>query len=593
MKFLKILSEDRATNFKEKYGKKFDNTTLDRMVKLIPPKFLDWVGKVVDYKVIDDSFDQFLMELVDSINKFEKISSNLPKTDINQYQNLEELKAELLKYENRPRREYQEVEGGNLVYEDDRYYIVNPLTHSSSCYYGKGTKWCTAADSDHHFNQYNTDGKLFYIIDKKLPTNDVNYKIAILQKFDGESTFWNAKDDKLTEDWFVKHNPLAKKITSEIQSYLETEFKEQLEIFKDKERARKEIQRLEKLRRQRIIEQEREDANERRVNGDWNLSNPNIDKEGLCANALLDYIINYDNLQKLGPEEKQRKEFLLSEIEKLNNEYDESEDTRTDILDMIQEMEDELEELNTQYIDVYNLIPDYSYYDLLTFHILGDPEEKKYAVGTEDDMEESAKEYAQGLIDDVGYEGFSKSFVEDYIDEEQVADYFRSFYEDDIYDEPSNYFEESQRDLSREQKSQIEVLNNKISTFTSSISNLNEMINQMDDEERIEELSDKVEELESEIEDLQIEIEEIQEDPEGDFPQDLIDEKVDELVDDVRNSPITYLKDFGMEINNFINRTELIEGLIQSDGYGIINSYSGDYDTQDVNGETFYMMRIE
>jgi hypothetical protein len=59
MKFLQILKEDRAERFKEKYSKKFDENTINRIIKLIPPKFLEWVGKIVDYSLIDKGFDQF------------------------------------------------------------------------------------------------------------------------------------------------------------------------------------------------------------------------------------------------------------------------------------------------------------------------------------------------------------------------------------------------------------------------------------------------------------------------------------------------------------------------------------------------------
>jgi len=593
MKFLQILKEDRAERFKEKYSKKFDENTINRIIKLIPPKFLEWVGKIVDYSLIDKGFDQFLMKLVDSIKKFEKISSNLPKSDINQYQSLEELESELTKYENRPRREYKQVEGGNLVYEDDRYYIVNPLTHGSSCYYGRGTKWCTAADSDHHFNQYNVDGKLFYIIDKKLPTNDVNYKIALLYKFDGDKSFWNAKDEKLSVEWYMKHSPIAQKLISEMDDYLQTEFKQQLEIFKDKERARTERERLAKLRQQRIYELQKAEAEERRVNREWDLSNPNIDEEGLEANALLNHLVDDDQYKKFGEEQIERINFLKSEIERLNNEYNESEDTRVDLLDMIEEYEDELETFDEEYIDVYYLIPEGNFFDMTTFKVLGDTEDVRYAVGDEDEMEKSAREYCDGLIDDIGYESFNKSFVEDHVDEELVVDHFRDFYNEDLYSEPENYFEDSQRKLSRSQMSEVEILKNKIEQYKNEIERINEFIDTIENEDEIQEFQEKIEEAESEIEDLNIEIDDITESPEGDFPDDLIEEKLEELLDNVRDSPISYIKDFGMEVTEFINRNDFIEGLINSDGYGIVNSYDGNYDTQEVNGEIFYVMRIE
>ena len=58
-------------------------------------------------------------------------------------------------------------EGAEKVYEDERWLVIVPHTKEASCYYGKGTQWCTAADkSNNMFDQYNDDGPLYINIDK-------------------------------------------------------------------------------------------------------------------------------------------------------------------------------------------------------------------------------------------------------------------------------------------------------------------------------------------------------------------------------------------------------------------------------------------
>ena len=195
MKLSKILSEGRKEEFIKKYSTKLGKNVVDRIAKVVSPKFLEWVGQVLDLEVIDNKFDTFLADLIQTLNEFEKISSNLPKTDLNQYVSFDELKNSIERYKNRPRREYQKVDGGNVVYSDDKYFIVNPLTHSASCYYGKGTKWCTTSESPEQFINHNSDGKLFYILDRSKATNDPLYKIALLKKFGGDEIFYDAKDD--------------------------------------------------------------------------------------------------------------------------------------------------------------------------------------------------------------------------------------------------------------------------------------------------------------------------------------------------------------------------------------------------------------
>ena len=165
MDFLKLISEGRVEQFETKYGKKFSPEQLKRISELIQPKYLDWVGKNVDSINFDENFDK----LVDAVKKFILIGSNLPVTDLYQYPNATKLFQALADYENKTRRTVRKVEGGNVVYDDSRFFVVNPLTQESSCYYGKGTKWCTAAESNSHFNRYNEDGKLFYVIDNQQP----------------------------------------------------------------------------------------------------------------------------------------------------------------------------------------------------------------------------------------------------------------------------------------------------------------------------------------------------------------------------------------------------------------------------------------
>jgi hypothetical protein len=190
MDFLKLIQEGRVDDFKAKYSQKFGNENAEKIVSDVPQKYLDWVGKTLDVV----NFDENLQKVTDALTKFEKVSTNLPITDIFQYKSIGQLFSAISEYEVRQRRTVNKVEGGNVVYNDGRYFVVNPLTHDSSCYYGKGTKWCTAAETDSHFKKYNEDGKLFYILDTSLPTNDPFYKVALLRKFDGDKTYYDAKD---------------------------------------------------------------------------------------------------------------------------------------------------------------------------------------------------------------------------------------------------------------------------------------------------------------------------------------------------------------------------------------------------------------
>ena len=93
-----------------------------------------------------------------------------------------------------------------VLYEDDRWLVLFPLSVRSSNLYGKGTKWCVSSE-DHnygkYYKQYTDNGILVFVIDKKVTdaesrTNDFA-KIAFhndLKKSDG-ITLWDVKDSQM------------------------------------------------------------------------------------------------------------------------------------------------------------------------------------------------------------------------------------------------------------------------------------------------------------------------------------------------------------------------------------------------------------
>jgi hypothetical protein len=585
MDFLKLIKEGRVEDFQTKYSQKFSPEQLSKITNNVPQKFLDWVGK--NFESIN--FQTNFQSLVQYLREFEKISSNLPLTDINSYKNITELYNALHEYANKPRRNFKKVEGGNLVYEDDRFFIVNPLTHDSSCYYGKGTKWCTAADSDHQFNNYNQDGKLFYILDKTLPTDNPLYKVALLKKFDGDMTFYDAKDETIKGTTWINGTEKFNELISTIDSYLESEYAEQLKIYRDKELAKKEKEKLERLRVQRELQIKREGAQERRLDNEWELG-PNCPEEGLKAYALLNFLEDNQDVEVKTNQDLIEIQRIKDEIEKLQLEYDNSEDVRTELLDEISDLEDELSELDNK-IDVYDIIPTGMYHNTTEFEVIdAGISDRRYAVGTDDEMQSSCYDSVENLIDDIGYEGFNASFAKDYIDVESVVDYAEDIYYEDVENNSDVYFDDSERNLSREQEEKIDILKMRISQTQQLISKLEEQYGDEDDEsieEKIDELTDLIVEYEDEIGD-------IENDPEGDFPQDLIDEKIEELVSDVRQDPENFMNEFGLEWDRYIDKDAFIQGVIDTDGYGhTINSYDGSADEIYVQEQLFYVMRID
>jgi hypothetical protein len=585
MKFSEYILEGRVDDFKTKYGKKFSPQNLDKISKTITPKYLDWVGKVFD----EINFDNTFPLLVSSLNRFDNISTNLPLTDINQYKSFDELVNGIKNYDNRTRRDVTDVKGANVVFNDDKYFIVNPENYESSCYYGRGTKWCTAAETDSHFRRYNEDGKLFYIIDKTKPSNDPLYKMALIKKFDGDMTFFDSVDNRINFEDVVGKGKFDE-IIETVDKFLQDKYPEQLKIYSDKVAADNERKRIERLRIQRELEERNREAQERREEGLWSVSFENMDDEGLRVHALLSWLDRYGDVEVRDADDVSNILRLEVEIDRLDQEYDNSEDPRPELLAQKSELEDELEELKNK-IDVYNIVPTGSFYELDEFEVIADGfQNQRYAVGDEYDMERSAYEYVDNLIDDIGFEGFNKSFLSDYLDTDEIKNYSEEFFDYDVRESPESYFDDEDRELSSKQEETIKILKSRITMAESNVEFLEGKMNGEDDES----IQDKIDSLMEVIDEYTQEIEDIMLEPDGDFPEDLIEDKVNELVNDTMRDPQDFLDTYALETERFIDRREFIKGVIEEDGYGhTLNSYDGSADEIKVGDKWFYVMRID
>ena len=590
MDFLKLIQEGRVDDFKAKYSQKFGTDNANKIIVAVPQKYLDWAGKHLDMV----NFEENLSKVAQALQKFEKISSNLPITDLFQYKNIGQLLSALSDYYNRQRRVVNKVEGGNVVYDDGRYFVVNPLTHDSSCYYGKGTKWCTSADTDHQFKKYNEDGKLFYILDKNATTNDKFYKVALLQKFDGDRTYYDALDETVKNGWILNTNKLNQ-ILSSVDEYIKLEYPEQVKIYTDKELAKKEKQRLANLRIQQILKERQDEAQERRLNGEWTLDD-NCPEIGLKAHALLINLSENFDVDIITNQDIGEIARIQNEIDRLQLEYDNDEEVRGDLLDEISELEDEITEFENK-IDVYNIIPTGSFYSTSQFEVIGVPnlEDRTYAVGDEDEMQRSAYDYVDQLIDDIGYRGFNPTFAKEFIDEKAVISYAEDLYNDDVYNNTENYLDNSERNLSDGQEEKIGILNSKIEKYKSLISSFEDEIdNDEMESENNDEIIEKIDELNDEITEMETEIQDEIENPDGSFPDDLIEDIIKQQLDEVKYDVTSFMDEWGLDWEEYVDKDEFINGVVDADGYGhTLNGYDGTAEEITVLGDLYYVMRID
>lgn len=115
-----------------------------------------------------------LYKFKESLQAFHTYRNQLPKKDIMAYGDGNQLYNAVRQFIENPnqatshsdaiRRIKQDAE---KVYEDSDWLILIPKTEEAAKYYGKGTRWCTAASNNNMFEYYNEDGPLYININKK------------------------------------------------------------------------------------------------------------------------------------------------------------------------------------------------------------------------------------------------------------------------------------------------------------------------------------------------------------------------------------------------------------------------------------------
>ena len=204
-----------------------------------------------------------------------------------------------------------------------------------------------------------------------------------------------------------------------------------------------------------------------------------------------------------------------------------------------------------------------------------------YDVYTEDEADSAARQYVEQLIDDSGMDAFSSWAFNDALDDQQWYDWLYDYYDDYIRSSPEDF--DIPLELSNQQMTQVQQLQ----------SNIDSLIKRLESEDLPDE---KIEEIETKIEGLEEIIQEINDDPQGEYDESSIENEITGRVDEYKDDIFGFIDYYGSDkdfIMDFIDLDKLTEIVVSSDGYGsMLNSYDGDYDTFNINGTEYYVMRV-
>jgi hypothetical protein len=204
-----------------------------------------------------------------------------------------------------------------------------------------------------------------------------------------------------------------------------------------------------------------------------------------------------------------------------------------------------------------------------------------YDVYTETEADDAAKQAVESMLDDMGMDAFSGWVIDDSLDKQSWTSWLYDFYDDYIRQDPGDW--DIPLELSQQQMRQVQQLQ-------VTVNSLNKRLETEDLPD------DQYEALELKIEGLEETIEEIKEDPQGGYDESTIENEINDRVSEWEDDIKGFIDHYGYDKNfimDFIDTDSIVNTVVRSDGYGsLLNSYDGDHDTFDINGTTYYVMRV-
>lgn len=210
IKLKNILLEDRLEAMKDRLKLSDDDVIYLKSLN-VPDKYIIWLAN--QYKLntkqhgSNERFKEDAYKYEEALQKFFELSTKnkIEDKNINNYKDIFALYDVIEKFDDvKSKRELEKdikLKGAEKVYEDDKWLVVIPKTEEAACYYGKGTKWCTASTKKQNlFNHYNDQGPLYIFINKK----DSNERYQLHQK---THQFMDIMDQRYDIYKFVSHNP--------------------------------------------------------------------------------------------------------------------------------------------------------------------------------------------------------------------------------------------------------------------------------------------------------------------------------------------------------------------------------------------------
>jgi len=131
----------------------------------------------------------------DYLTKFTKLALKKKlkpeHTDFNRFKSLKDFYDAVDTYPD-PEEDQEVKDKGEAkeVFNNEEVRIIRPDNEQAACYYGQGTRWCTAARDHNMFDRYNNDGPMYIILPKNPKHDGEKYQFHPMS-----DQYMNEKDD--------------------------------------------------------------------------------------------------------------------------------------------------------------------------------------------------------------------------------------------------------------------------------------------------------------------------------------------------------------------------------------------------------------
>lgn len=237
--------EDAIKKVKEMFSSPEDGEMIDKIfdaTSSLGTKFIPFIEGETKRYLIDQNMgvDEFINMMISRLKLFAKYNDRItldvissvkelwdgvetrgfPKfdsvmkapKDINSYNinTLGYLTQVLSMISSKKEQEREAKKQAERIFESGDVLVIRALTHNASCYFGAGTRWCTAGQQPDYFNKYTKDGKLYYFIDK----SNRRQKVALYVK-DRDPSVFDAADKEHPIDFLYYVYPEVEDFVTE------------------------------------------------------------------------------------------------------------------------------------------------------------------------------------------------------------------------------------------------------------------------------------------------------------------------------------------------------------------------------------------